>query len=210
MKRIFWFWLVQGIICFNVFSQNVSKLIVCDWEIIDFPANDAQKVTEMFRQELMQRYDVPSLAQMKTKLDAENIVLPVHLEKKDLERLGELFQSDKIVTGLITRMDNQFTINVRLITLPGGDTLTSITQDINGALLEPSKTIIPEMVKEIEKYLPVQKNNKKKSRSLLKIFGIGSLAGGAILSYFLFFDKKEETKPQVEEKLPRPPNFPDN
>lgn len=209
MKRNFWFWLVLGMICLNNFSLKAQKLIVCDWEIIDFPAKDAQKVTEMFRQELMQRYEVPSLAQMKTKLDAENIVLPVHLEKKDLERMGELFQTDKIVTGLITRMDNQFTINVRLIALPAGDTLTSVTQDINGALIEPSKTLIPEIIKEIEKFLPLQKP-KKHTPGFLKILGIGTLAGGAIASYFIFFDKKEAPKPPVEEKLPRPPQFPDN
>jgi hypothetical protein len=197
-------------ILLNVISLNAQKVVVCDWEIIDFPSNDAQKVTEMFRLELMRRFDVPSLKQMQTKLDTENIILPIHLEKRDLERLGELFQSDKIVTGLITRMDNQFTINVRLITLPTGDTLTSITQDINGALLEPSKTIIPEIVKEIEKYLPSQKLKKKNKWSLVKIFGLGSLAGGAVLSYFIWFDKKEETKPPTEEKLPRPPKFPDN
>ncbi len=210
MKRIFWFWLVPVTILLNVISLNAQKVVVCDWEIIDFPSNDAQKVTEMFRLELMRRFDVPSLKQMQTKLDTENIILPIHLEKRDLERLGELFQSDKIVTGLITRMDNQFTINVRLITLPTGDTLTSITQDINGALLEPSKTIIPEIVKEIEKYLPSQKLKKKNKWSLVKIFGLGSLAGGAVLSYFIWFDKKEETKPPTEEKLPRPPKFPDN
>lgn len=210
MKRIFWFWLVQGTILVNAVLLNAQKLIVCDWEIIDFPSNDAQKVTEMFRQELMQRFDVPSLKQMKTKLDTENIVLPVHLEKRDLERLGEIFQSDKIITGLITRMDNQFTINVRLITLPKGDTLTSITQDIHGALLEPSKTIIPDIVKEIEKYIPAQKLKKKNKWSLLKIVGLGSLAGGAVLSYFIWFDKKEDPKPPPEEKLPRPPKFPDN
>jgi hypothetical protein len=197
-------------ILLNVISLNAQKIVVCDWEIIDFASNDAQKVTEMFRQELMQRFDVPTLKQMQIKLDTENIVLPVHLEQRDLERLGELFQSDKIVTGLITRMDNQFTINVRLITLPTGDTLTSITQDINGALLEPSKTIIPEIVKEIEKYIPSQKPKKKNKWSVLKIFSLGSLAGGAVLSYFILFDKKEETKPPIEEKLPRPPKFPDN
>jgi hypothetical protein len=191
------------LLCNLVRAQNV---VVCDWEIIDFPLEDAKKISEMLRVELLTKHPVISRDQMHQELDAAHIVVPSHLEKSDIQRLAELFQAKFLVTGLITRMENQFILNVRLLEMPAVDTLISVSKNISGALLEPSQTIIPEIAQKLEPYLPVVERKHNPHFKFAKILGISSIIGGGIVGYLMWpNDKKSNTE---EAKLPRPPKFP--
>lgn len=199
-----WPMLVLFILLGNwAWSQNV---VVCDWEIIDFPLEDAKKISEMLRAELQTRHPVVPRDQMQQKLDAAHFVVPAHLENSDIQRLAELFQANFFVTGLITRMEDQYVLNVRLLQMPAVDTLISVSKNISGALLEPSQTIIPEIARKMEPYLPVVPNQSKLRHKLAKIIGIGSIIGGGIVGYLLWPDTEEPGTEEV--KLPRPPKFP--
>lgn len=184
-------------------SQNV---VVCDWEIIDFPLEDAKKISEMLRAELQTRHPVISRDQMRRELDAAHLVVPAHLENSDIQRLAELFQANFIVTGLITRIEDQYVLNVRLLQIPAIDTLISVSKNISGALLEPSQNIIPEIARELGPFLPVASNKTKARHTLAKIIGISSIIGGGIVGYLLWPDAEEPGPEEV--KLPRPPKFP--
>lgn len=206
MKVFGYLGLVLFLMNFGPMSCQAQKVLVCDWEIINFPITDAQKISDMLRQELKQRWEVPSQLEMQQKLAAANLVLPLHLETNDIQRLGEIFQAPQIVTGLITRIDEEFTLNVRLIKIPEGDTLISITQNIHSTLLEPSRTIIPEIAHEIAPYLPVSKRTHQSHWKKFKWIGLSSIFGGAILTYFLW--PKTPTHEVQNAKLPPPPQFP--
>ena len=187
-------------------TTNAQNVIVCDWEIIDFPQNDARKITEMLRQELSQKCRVISHAEMARKTKEANIVIPPHLELDDFERLAELFQAPYLITGLITKVEEQFIVNVRLIKIPPADTIASITRNIAGTLLEPSETFVPEIAVQLQKNLPVTRDSRSKKWLSYKLIGAGALVSGVIIGY-LFWPRDEESDPE-KPVLPRPPKFP--
>jgi len=206
LKSLRWFYFLVWLIFVPAFVATAQNIVVCDWEIIDFPTKDALKISEMLRQKLMTRHQVISHEQMEQKINEVNLVIPPHLEIADIERLAELFQAPFIVTGLITKVEEQFTINVRLIQVPPADTLVSVTQNIQGALLEPTQTFVPVIAQQLGIHLPAVEKNRHKRWISYKLLGLGAIVSSAILSYFLW--PREEATQQNSEKLPRPPKFP--
>lgn len=200
------FFLSVGLLLLCQFPAEAQKIVVFNLEVIDFPVADAKKLSKILRQELSRHHPVLSTMEMNDALKNSNVFIPPHPGKNDLIRLVELFQGEFITTGLVTHLDNQFTINVRLIKFPAGDTLCSITKNIQGALLEPSHTFIPEIARQLSGFLPQRKTEKKTNWFKSKRFGIGVLITGAIVGYVLLA-KETNPEPGVA-KLPRPPKFP--
>lgn len=206
MKARFYLWLILSFMFLLPGSGETQNVVVCDWEIIDFPLKDAKTISEMLRVEMLKKHAVIPREKMDRELDAAHIVIPPHLEKADIQRLAELFQAKYLVTGLITRMEDQFILNVRLLEMPSVDTLISVSKNISGALLEPTQTFIPEIAGKLVPYLPVIKRKQASSFTIKRIIGITSIIGGGIIGYLIW--PREEKTDSEKSSLPRPPKFP--
>lgn len=204
MKRYFWYWLACYIGLIS--TSFAQKIVVYEWEVINFNVDDTQKVTEMLRQRLSDKYDVVPHEKMLHTIEESNVIIPMRLESNDISRLTEIFEASYIVTGLLSQFENQFMVNVRLLDTANADTLVSITKNIQGNLLDPSQTFINEIAQQLDSHLPQQRTKQSFFREKKLLIGATAAIGGAVLTY-LFWPKKESgttTAPQ----LPRPPEFP--
>lgn len=186
------FWLIlflcNLILFLNSFAQNIS-IAVLELEAGGISAYEAQVLSNRLRTELFktEKYTVLERDKMDEILVEQGFQLSGCTTNDCVVEAGKLIGVEKMIAGNIAKIDNLFTIDIRLIDVETGKVLKTATEDCECALKDVLTNSIrnvarsisglktDEQVLTVKKYLSVNTKDYKHEQesSFNNSFGIG-------------------------------------
>ncbi|HMA62613.1 MAG TPA: PEGA domain-containing protein [bacterium] len=145
------------LLCLNslLYSQAVdsSQIAVA---ILNFDANgvsqsEAKAISDRFRTELFQvgKYRVMERQEMERILDEMSFQLSGSTSSQNAVKAGRLVGVQKIVAGSVSKIDNFYSINTRLIDVETSQIENTATRDVQGSIADLLTDAIPELAREL-------------------------------------------------------------
>lgn len=149
-----------------IYGQEVdsSQIAVA---ILDFDANgvsrsEAKAISDRFRTELFQvgKYRVMERQKMERLLDEMSFQLSGSTSSQNAVKAGRLVGVKKIVAGSVSKIDNFYSINTRLIDVETSQIENTATRDVQGSIADLLADAIPELARELS---GISREDKKTS-----------------------------------------------
>ena len=189
MRYLFTSLLLILLLCTISYSQNKSSIAVLELEAGGISAYEAQVLSNRLRTELFKtdRFTVLERDKMDEILIEQGFQLSGCTTNDCVVEAGKLIGVEQMVAGNIAKIDNFFTIDIRLIDVETGKVVKTATEDCECALKDVLTNSIrnvarsisglktDEQVSTVKKYLPVNTKDDKHEQesSFNNSFGIG-------------------------------------
>jgi TolB-like protein len=193
MKRLAVFLLMLiGLSC--ILAQNAKQTIaVLDLDPTGIAPTDAQFLSDRLRTELFQTgaFQVVERDKMNAILQEQGFQRTGCTTLECAVEIGQLLNVKIIVAGSIGKIEELYSISLRMIDVQSGMIIRTATQDYRGKLSDVLTRIIPEMAsslarEEVKPAAPAVRAEKKEEKSQAaagKKFGVMLKGGFAFLSY---------------------------
>lgn len=161
------------------------NIAVLDLDPTGIAAADAQFLSERLRTELFQTgaFQVVERDKMQEILAEQGFQNSGCTSVQCAVEIGELLNVQGIIAGALGKIDDMYSVSVRLIEVQTGAIMRTATRDFHGSLSEVLTEVIPQIAQEMAFNYQIEGAPARGSEGMESRWGLAFKLGGAFLGY---------------------------
>jgi TolB-like protein len=194
-------------------QQGKQNIAVLDLDPTGISKNEAQFLSDRFRTELFEtgRFQVVEREKMNVILDEQGFQQSGCTSVECAVEVGQLLNVGTIAAGTIGKIEEIYSISIRLIDVQSGAIVRTATRDYEGRLSDVLTDVIPELADELAGYVVTEETDSplkhevtgetREDEEVLKKYAVKAKIGFASLQYTAELNRQIDDLPGANRDL---------